>query len=311
MYWNKTLAIDFFGIKKLSDMKSRIINKIGSAFAFTLIAATGVFLSGCYDKFDPESYKPVFTISGYSATEEIEPQSLAAYWSFDEGVNETLSGNEGNTHETSLVNGFKGQAVNFNATSPSWFTYEAGEEITGLESFTISFWVNPKFVDTDDNNGIDGIIGLVGLSNPERFWGNIEWFIENNSNPDGAIVKVILTHNNSQETDIVVSKYKGLFDNWSNHALTYDAATSTLSYYINGSPLATKTTPWTGPIAFVNSGPMVFGTVQFQTTPSLANHGTEPWASYLTGTIDEVRIYNKALTQEQVNALVVLQGKGK
>jgi len=56
---------------------------------------------------------------------------------------------------------------------------------------------------------------------------------------------------------------------------------------------------------------MVFGCVQFQTDPSLTNHGPESWASWLTGSLDEVRIYNKALTAEEVNALVVLQGKGK
>ena len=276
-----------------------------------LIALTGLLLSGCYDKFDPESYKPVFTISGYSSTEEIEPASLVAYWSFDGDVNEVLSGTPATAHETSLVNGFKGQAVNFNASSPSWLTFEAGEAITGLGSFTISFWMNPVFVDNDADNSIDGVIGLVGISNPESFWGNIEWFIENDSNPDAAILKVILNHNNAQSADIVVTNYKGLFDNWTNHTLTYDGATSTLSYFINGSRQATKTTPWTGPMALVNSGPVVMGTVQFQTSPSLTNHGPEDWASHLTGTIDEVRIYNKALTAEQLNALVVLQGKGK
>lgn len=276
-----------------------------------LLAFFTVLVTSCYDKFDPDSYKPAFTISGYSAVDEIEPSSLVSYWSFDGDLTETMSGTEATNHETTIVNGFKGQGVSFNANSPSWLLAEPGEAVTNLESFTISFWVNPAFVDNDGNNSIDGIIGLVGISNPGRFWGNLEWFIENNSNPDGAIVKVIMTHNNATETDIVVRNYKGLFDNWTNHTLTFDAGTSTLSYYINGSLLATKTTPWTGPIAFVNSGPMVFGTTQFQTSPSLTTHGPEDWASHLTGTIDEVRIYNKALSANDINALVVLQGKGK
>lgn len=276
-----------------------------------LILLMPVLMTACYDKFDPDSYKPVFTISGYSAVDEIQPASLVAYWSFDGDMNETISGTAATNHEATLVNGFKGQGVSFTANSPSWLLYEPVDPVTSLESFTISFWVNPAFVDTDASNGIDGIIGLVGLSNPGRFWGNLEWFIENNSNPDGAIIKVIMTHNNEMETDIVVNNYKGLFGNWTNHTLTFDAGTSTLSYYINGSRLATKMTPWTGPIAFENSGPMVFGTVQFQTSPSLTTHGPEDWASHLTGTIDEVRVYNKALNEGDINALVVLQGKGK
>ena len=270
-----------------------------------------VFLSGCYDKFDPESYQPVFTISGYAASDEIAPASLVAYWSFEEDMAETFSGIEPTRHEVTQTNGFVGQAASFNATSPSWLLYEPSEAIINLESFTISFWVNPTFVDNDANNSIDGIIGLVGLSNPGRFWGNLEWFIENGSNPDKATLKVIITQDNATETDIVVNNYKGLFNNWTNHTLTYDAGTSTLAYYINGSRLATKTAPWTGPMSFVNSGPIVMGTVQFQTSPSLTTHGPEPWASHLTGTIDEVRVYNKALSDTDINALVVLQGKGK
>src|SRR5687768_16739408 len=134
-----------------------------------LILLMPVLMTACYDKFDPESYKPVFTISGYSAVNEIQSASLVAYWSFDGDLNETLSGDAATNHETTIVNGFKGQGVSFNANTPSWLLFEPTEAITGLESFTISFWVNPTFVDNDANNSNDGIIGLVGLSNPGRF----------------------------------------------------------------------------------------------------------------------------------------------
>jgi hypothetical protein len=288
-------------------MKTLSIN-FKSAFGLSLVL---IVLSGCYDKFDPESYKPVFTISGYSAVDEIQPDNLVAYWSFDGDLNETLSGTAPTNHETSVVNGFQGQGVSFNATSPSWLLFEPTEAITSLESFTVSFWLNPTFVDTNADNKNDGLLGLLAISNPGRFWGNLEWFVDNNSNADAAILKVIVTHNNETETDILVDKYKGLFGTWTNHTLTYDAATSTLTYYISGSQRATKVVPWTGPVSFVNSGPMVFGTAQFQTSPSLTNHGPEDWASHLTGIIDEVRIYDKALSQTDINALVVLQGKGK
>lgn len=276
-----------------------------------LVALTGILLGGCYDKFDPESYKPVFSIGGFTTVDEIGPGSMVAYWPFDGDLNDAVSGTQSTNKGTSFVNGFKGQGVSFNATTPSWLTFEPGDELTGMQSFTISFWLNPVFVDNNADNKIDGILGLISLSNPDRFWGNLEWFVENDSNPDAAILKVILTNSDSVETDITVSSYKGLFDAWTNHTLTYDANSSTLTYYINGSTAASKTTPWTGPISFVNNGPMVFGADQFQTNPSLTNHGPESWASYLTGVIDEVRIYNKALTGDEVNALVVLQGKGK
>lgn len=287
----------------------RIYRKI--SFAILSLIAGGLALTACYDKFDTDSYAPVFTISGYSAVKQIEPSSLVAYWGFEESLIDSVSNEEGTNKATSFVNGFKGQGLSLNVANKSYVTFEPGSSITDLESFTISFWVNPTFVDANADNANDGILGLVNLSHQSRFWGNINWFVENGSNAEAAKLKVIIT-NGTQESDILVEGFKGLFGNWTSHALTYDAATGKLTYYINGSVAKTATTQWTGPLAFEESGPMVFGTVQFQTTPSLTTgSGAQDWASFLTGTLDEVRIYNKALSAEDLNALVVLQGKGK
>lgn len=264
----------------------------------------------CFDEFDPNSYKPVFTINGFSATDEIKISSLVAYWPFDGSLKEEKSGVSGENSGTTFVNGFKGQALNLNVANKSYITFDPGSAITGLQSFTISFWVNPVFVDQNSDNGIDGILGLVNLSNPAGFWGNIDWFVENGSNPNAAKI-VAHVVSGSGETWMNVSNYKGLFNAWSNHTLTYDATTSKFTYYINGSVGTTANAGWSGPIQFVGSGPMVFGAVQFQTTPSIGCCGNQPWASYLTGQLDEVRIYNTALSSDEVRALVVLQGKGK
>lgn len=287
----------------------KMINKKNIALASILFMGASVL--SCYDKFDPESYQPPFTIGGYSSVDEIEPSSLVGYWSFDGDLTESVSGSAASNSGSTFVGGFKGQAINVNVADKSYVTHDPAASISGLQSFTISFWVNPTFVDADANGSIDGILGLVSLASTNTFWGNIEWFVENNSNNAGATLKVIM-RNGSQETDIVKSGYVGLFGNWTSHTLTYDAGSSTLRYYINGSVQTTKTTlPWTGNLAFANVGDLVFGATTFQTTPSQTNHGPEPWASYLTGQIDEVRIYNKALSAADINALVVLQGKGK
>jgi Concanavalin A-like lectin/glucanases superfamily len=279
---------------------------------FLIASITAVSLVSCFDKFDPDSYRPVFEIGGFSSVDEIEPTSLVGYWSLDGTLAESISGNSADNAGTTFVNGFKGQAANFNVANKSYFTFDPSASITGLQNFTISFWVNPTFVDSDNSGSIDGVLGFVSLSNPGRFWGNIEWFVENNSNNDAAVVKVILTNKSDQEVDIVVTGFKGLFGNWTNHTLTFDGTTKKLTYYINGSVAATKTITLTAaPLEFTNSGAMVFGAVQFQTNPSIGCCGNQPWASYLTGSMDEVRIYNKALSGDNVNALVVLQGKGK
>src|SRR5690606_26123114 len=92
-----------------------------------------LLLSACYDKFDPESYQPVVTISGYASTDEIAPENLVAYWSFDDGLTETVSGTEATNHEATVVNGFKGQGVSFNANSPSYLISETPASVTAVE----------------------------------------------------------------------------------------------------------------------------------------------------------------------------------
>jgi len=49
--------------------------------------------------------------------------------------------------------------------------FNPGTSITGAQNLTISFWVNPTFVDVDNDKAIDGVLGLVNLSNPTGFWG--------------------------------------------------------------------------------------------------------------------------------------------
>ncbi|HTN08565.1 LamG domain-containing protein [Agriterribacter sp.] len=276
-----------------------------------MVAIICLMLTSCYKKFDPKSYAPLFTINGFSTVKEIQPSALVAYWAFDGGLADSVSSTAGTNKGTTFSNGFMGQALTMNAANKAHMLFDPGAAITGLKSFTISFWVNPVFVDVNNDNGIDGVLGLVNLSNTTGFWGNIDWFVENGSNNSAAIIKAHIT-SGTKETWVEVKNYPGFFGVWSNHTLTYDAGASTFRYYINGSVVATTTAAWTGDIIFTNSGPMVFGCVQFQANPSLGTAGgPQDWASYLTGSLDEVRIYNTALPASEINALVVLQGKGK
>lgn len=287
--------------------------KNNCAISLAVISITGLLLSSCAKEFDPASYAPAFEIGGFSATDEIKPTNLVGYWAFDSDLNNSVTSTAATNNKTTFVNGFKGKATNFNVADKSYLTIEPTAAITsGLGSFTFSFWVNPVFTDANSDGGIDGAIGLLSLSNTKNFWGNINCFIENGSNPTSAFIKIQVTSGTS-ELWIEKPGITNLFGNWTNHTVTFDAATSQITYYINGSTaVAPKTVPWTGAANFTNSGAWVLGCVQFQTTPSLtAATGNQDWASYLTGNMDEVRIYNAALTANEVNALVILQGKGK
>jgi hypothetical protein len=287
------------------------MNNYRKVFLLGSFISMSALMWSCYDEFDPNSYKPAFTISGFESSEEIEAENLVAYFPFDGSLSEVKSSSAADNTATSFSNAFKNQGLSLNVANQSYVVYEPGDLLTNLESFTISFWVNPTFVDENTDNGIDGILGFVNISNPNDFWGYLDWFVENGSNKTAAKIVVHVKNNNGGDTWFNIPNITGLFDTWSNHTLTYDATTEKFNYYINAANVIEVDAGWDGPLSFENSGPMVFGAVHFQTTPTLSNHGSEPWASWLTGSMDEIRIYDTALDQEEINALTVLQGKGK
>jgi hypothetical protein len=283
----------------MSKMKKSYNNGMQALF---LTATAAMLLTSCYKKFDPDTYKPAFTIGGYASSKDIASGNLVGYWSFDNNLVDSVSNTAGTNVGTTFTNGVKGRALQ--GADEGYVLFDPTAAILGMQSFTITYWVNSP-VNTD------GIVGLVNLSNTQGFWGNIDMFFENGSTQEAAKFRAHIT-NGTKDAWVEKDGLPGVFGNWVNFALSYDAASSTFKFYVNGALSTSKTEANFGPLQFTNSGPMVFGTVQFQTDPSLtSSHGAEDWASYLTGALDEVRIYNSALSDNDVNALVKLEGKGK
>jgi hypothetical protein len=94
-------------------------------------------------------------------------------------------------------------------------------------------------------------------------------------------------------------------------SLTYDNASSTFTFYVNGARVGSSVQAGFGAPNFANCPDIVLGTIQFQTSPSLTSATTaQGWASNVLGTIDEVRIYDKALAGSDIKALYQLEGLG-
>jgi hypothetical protein len=275
------------------------------------LVASGLIMTSCYKSFDPSTYAPAFTINGYSSVNQIKHDNLIDYWAFQGGLSDSVTNVSMTNHGTNYANAFLGKGLDLTVNDKSYSISDPSTALKNLKSFTISFWVKPTFVDKNNDGGIDGILGFVNIANTSDFWGYIDWFIENNSNPASATIKIHFKGTSTADTWVVKNNVTGLFGKWTNHTLTFDAATGMVTYYMNGAVLVPATAvPWTGGVDFSGIGPLVFGCMQFQTNPSLGTAGgAQDWASYLTGGMDEVRIYNAALTDEEVNALVVLQGK--
>ncbi|NIJ51422.1 LamG domain-containing protein [Dyadobacter arcticus] len=260
--------------------------------------------SSCYEKFDPESYAPSVSIGGFTSTSEIASANLIAYFPFDGDYVDVVSKTAGTNTGTTFANGLKGKAMK--GAKSGYVLFNPTAAILGLKSFTMTYWVNSQ-----STTAAGGIIGLVGLSKKDGFWGNIETFFENGGTTTDGIFKAHI-QNDTLDTWVAKEGIVNLYNSWTHIALSYDATSSTFSIYVNGSKTATSTVPKFGNLKWKNPGQMVFGTVQFQTTPSLTTGAKgQDWASYLTGLLDEVRIYDVALKDNEVDALVKLESRGK
>lgn len=282
-----------------------------------------LLLSACQKKFDVNSYKPERPIGGYSSSKEIAPTHLIGYWAFDGNTMDSITNAAGAATNTSFAAGKKGQALK--GAANGYVLFDPSATIQNMQSFTIAFWMNsPKNTSA---------IGIFSLTNTKDFWGSLDVYFDNGGNGDTAVFKVHMNNANAnwagQFTD---TRLPGAFDKWVHVAITYDANTSVFNIYSNGQALgvntagnpaktvgpvlngddpATHKTPY-GPLKFVNATKMVFGAFQFQTTPSLTSSATaQSWAGNYIGSLDEFRIYDKALPASDVSSLYKLEALGR
>ncbi len=272
-------------------------------YKMVAVSAIVLGLSACQKKFDPSSYAPPLSIGGFTSTKEIAPSNLVAYYAFNGSAIDSVSNTAGTATGIGYSAGIKGQAMQ--GALNGYIVGTPPTSVGSLTSFTVTEWFKTPAPST-------GIIGLFSLANTTNFWGNIEFFIENGSTNDAGKLRIHI-FNGTDDRTLEINNAVNLFDKWNSMAVTYNQENSTVSVYLNGSLLKAGTLDGlAGPLALKNVGKFVFGTVQFMTSPSqTTSHNSEPWASFLTGQLDEVRVYNKALTIDEISALVKLEGRGK
>ena len=279
---------------------------IKTALAGLLFGA--VLLSACTksndnDDFPAGDVPP--TAGGYTASSQISPSNLIAFWNFNgDSVQDSVTNTAGTNAGMTFTTGLKGKALTGNpdATKRAYATAVASPAVKAMTQYTVSCWVN-----TPQNVGATGI---VGLGDTQNFWGNINIFFENGGTTTLARIKTIYGDNGVTRDNNIQDIANG-FNTWVQYLITYDGAGNFKSY-VNGTLVRTNTVADMGAIRFTNVGPIVFGALHFKTIPSSTSGSPgEDWAGYIPGKIDEVRIYNKALTSTEVSALSILERQGR
>ncbi|WP_413669518.1 LamG-like jellyroll fold domain-containing protein [Mucilaginibacter sp. Mucisp86] len=291
------------------------MKKINKSLKVMLLvgAAASLTITACHKGFDPKTYapsKPLPTFGGYSSSKDIEPSSLVAYFPFTSSLADSLTGATGVATGTSFAKGLNGNGLK--GADKAYALYDTPAGIKGLKSFTTSLWVNMP-----QNTAA---IGLLDLQNSQAgdpgFWGSLAIFFDNGGSSTKGVLKVHAYNKPGVSTGIDGWEGGYSVDNpwnqWINITVTFDEPSSTIYVYYNGAQAGKNTVAGFAPIDWSKASKMVFGTLQFQTTPSLTiSTGAQDWAGFVTGTLDNIRFYNKALSASQVSALYNLEKLGR
>lgn len=248
-------------------------------------------------------------IDGYVFSKDVAPESLVAYWGFENNVTEEKSGVQGTAANISYATGMKGEAYKGSTTGFVSYATTPGLSLKDLNSSTTAFWIK-----TEKHTG--GAQCVFMLPRTSDFWGNMFFMIEGNSSAeDKMLVKANFGGQWAELTGDL--RINGIYGKWTHFAYSYDAATSKFAMYVNGTALSLPasmtdrkngTSPL-GNITMTDPSKFIIGAFQQQLG---SPWGTpDSWMMPYTGLLDELRIYKKALTAKEVGAIFKLESKGR
>jgi hypothetical protein len=260
---------------------------------------------------------------GYVNSSEIAPANLVAHFPFEGNVNDVKAAVTGGmlNGNTSFIQGRKGQA--YKGSTNGFISYANPGPIATLQSFTVSLWINTQKHD----GGAQGVFMLAKQDG--SFWGNFFMMIEGNtSSSNRMFMKLHFEKNNAPFIEHWVEPHgfgstdfrpDDMYGGWRHVAWTYDAATSKVGFFINGEKrglpagMEDRKADGTGtPLGALNfKNPTRFVIGAFQNQLGAPFNSPEPWMLPYTGALDEFRVYNKALSAQEINALAVLERQGR
>jgi hypothetical protein len=293
---------------------------------YSLMVASGIALVASCSSDDSSSLPP---IGGYNSADEVAATSLKAYWPLNGNGKESISNTSPtNTVATTFVEGVKGQAANFNTGFMAYPAITALNTTSG--SASISCWAkvsNTKLV----AGGPSNISPIFSLTRTGEAFGNLNLLGETHGlvTSDSIQMKGVFRIKNDDGSEfggdaVNMLKQESWMDathtwaankiggQWAHIVYIFDGPTGTNKLYVNGVKISNSA--WevrNGGNAkmlnhFLPTRPVIGA---LETVANGTN--TDAWNAALKGQVDELRVYDKALTPAEIGALYELELAGR
>ena len=275
-------------------------------------AAAVLLISSCQDLNHPE-------LGDYPKDTNPVGGPLKFYVAFDGTTSDPLmnavdsiKANFASSNTTTSIDGIHGKAIQ--GAAGKFVTYaKPNDFVTKASSFTISFWEKHDG-QTKNNAMTNGPEYPFSFVTPSGYiWSSSNMFLLFEGNNTGCAVKLFIasglsTDGNSSTADTWLTweggaSVPGLLDNaWHHCAFVYDATTSGLTFYKDGTSLGTKTWGSHGPVGLVDSK---VNSVRIGAGPQgNADDTSDDWLrSSWKGGLDQFRMYGTALTAAEITTL--------
>jgi Concanavalin A-like lectin/glucanases superfamily len=256
------------------------------------------------------------TIGGYANSDAVAATNLVAYWNFDGTQNEIKSGTAvTSTDRVSYTPGIKGQAVKLDS---GYLFYNSIPALNGLTTFSVSAWILVQ------NNGgpANSFTSMIfQTSKPTSTFGNINLGLETSWNPstnDTLVVHGWYTdpatglqdNRNDPFGNPRVGVVKDTAAHWINVTMTVDHSTPvSCLIYANGVSIGAYNTRGTNVYTPLTPSSVIIGG-WLNNVPSQP-HTSDTWPHAFVGSIDQVRVYSKALSVDEISALYQLELAGR
>ncbi|WP_181871399.1 LamG-like jellyroll fold domain-containing protein [Sphaerisporangium album] len=234
---------------------------------------TGLVSAYTYDAIGRKTSTSQISGGGQAPAPLTAQEGPVAAYGFNAGSGTAVADDSGHsqagtaTDTTWATSGKFGKALSFNGTS-SWVTIPDSPSLRLTDGMTLMAWVNPTILD----NWRQAIL--------KEFSGGLSYglYASNGSQPNGWAV-------NTDGTEGYVNSTEDIpLDTWSHLALTYDG--SKLAFYLNGTKTAES--DFQGTLRG-DDGPLRIG-------------GNGVWGEHFAGLIDEVRVYDRALSEAEIQS---------